>query len=160
MWNPVNLLLISSCIRAVRSEPLIQELTKTDQFLRLMDSLQQAARITFRFFQTFFYCLYCSGQWLLKPTFHIVAILTYPLRSLAFIAFYLKAISPILLFCLVAVCCGLFIGGCAGFLSEAFSSIIVTHSRPKDPSSLLIRRIHLSKTSKPCLKEDTSSLFS
>ncbi|KAI8647847.1 hypothetical protein BD408DRAFT_332977, partial [Parasitella parasitica] len=30
------------------------------------------------------------------------------------------------MFCTAAVCCGVFIGGCAGFAAEAFSSILIT----------------------------------
>lgn len=30
------------------------------------------------------------------------------------------------MFCVAAICCGMFIGGCAGFAAEAFSSILIS----------------------------------
>ncbi|CAO3688485.1 unnamed protein product [Rhizopus stolonifer] len=131
----------------VRSDPLIHEITKTEQFLTLIHSLQAAALITFRFFQTFFAFIYQSSGLLLRPLAYMARMVWYILKRPLELFVHVRALYPILLFCLVAVCCGLFIGGCAGFVSEAFSSVVITAKKEKH-SSVLIRRIQLSSKNK------------
>lgn len=51
-------------------------------------------------------------HWLLAP-------------PLAWVMHVLHVMYPVLMYCLAAVCCGLIMGGCAGFAAEALSSLTV-----------------------------------
>lgn len=129
---------LSSLITAVRSEPLIMELSKTEQFMTILKSMKAAALMSFTFFKFIFSITYKSSRIMLSPIVWIISfswnnLILKPLDLLLSIN---RTLYPITMFCLAAVCCGLFIGGCAGFAAEAFSSIVITATWGPQPKQI------------------------
>lgn len=121
-------IVLSSLFSIAYSEPLINELTKTEQFHAILKSLKAAFFISFHFFKIIFSFIFTFTRLFTRPIYWILNFTwTYLIRKpLALFSYANSTLYPIILFCLAAAACGLFIGGCAGFASEAFSSVVIT----------------------------------
>lgn len=115
---------------------LIQETVATlpveqhqqQQLVQIFTSLIGAIKLSFSFFHSFFYFIYKCTVTILSPILWITtnlwsSFITKPFQLFMHLAHILY---PVIVFCIAAVCCGLFIGGCAGFAAEAFSSILIS----------------------------------
>ncbi|KAI9010917.1 hypothetical protein CLU79DRAFT_772584 [Phycomyces nitens] len=102
---------------------------QTPQYGHLVVSaLLSAASVAYHFFRILFSSIYRLTLALLWPVYWLArlcwtGLVVKPVLLFAHICYVLW---PITLFCLVAVCCGLLIGGCAGFAAEAFSSVLIS----------------------------------
>lgn len=110
------------------SEPLTNEFIKTDQLLSILNLFKTAFILTFTFFKAISILAFKFTSIVLTPFLWIFqlswSILV--LKPLDLFLYVNRTLYPITMFCLAAVFCGLFIGGCAGFAAEAVSSIMIT----------------------------------
>lgn len=152
-----------SSINAEKLADILQDSTATlvktatenqqhqQQFIQILNTIFGAIKLTFSFFKSLFIVFYKCMATVLSP----IMWLTSNLWS-SFVAkpYYLfmhvaRTLYPITLFCLAAICCGLFIGGCAGFAAEAFSSILISATwgpQPKVIEEELVLMEHDSET--------------
>ncbi|KAI8359136.1 hypothetical protein BD560DRAFT_405421 [Blakeslea trispora] len=99
-----------------------------DGFIHVLTALTTAASLSTVFFRSLFGFLFtflsyvCSPfLWLLGMGWSVFVIKPFDLLSYLYHVLY-----PVIMFCLAAVGCGLLIGGCAGFASEALSTLLIT----------------------------------
>ncbi|OAD75470.1 hypothetical protein PHYBLDRAFT_166706 [Phycomyces blakesleeanus NRRL 1555(-)] len=94
----------------------------------IVSALLSAASVAYHFFRILFSSIWKLIMTLLWPVSWLVrlcwtGLVVKPAMLFAHICYVLW---PITLFCLMAVLCGLVIGGCAGFAAEAFSSVLIS----------------------------------
>ncbi|KAG2210611.1 hypothetical protein INT46_005287 [Mucor plumbeus] len=100
----------------------------TDGLMHIFTALSTAASLSIFFFK------YLIG-FMIRITMYSVSPLIW-LSSACWHQFVTKPLDlflhvvnilyPVIMFCVAAICCGIFIGGCAGFAAEAFSSILIS----------------------------------
>ncbi|OBZ87754.1 hypothetical protein A0J61_04194 [Choanephora cucurbitarum] len=108
-----------------------------DGFIHILTALTTAASLSTVFFRSLFSFLFsclsylCSPfLWLLRACWSVFLI-----RPLDLLFYLYSVFYPVIMFCLAAVGCGLFIGGCAGFASEALSTLLITTTWGPQPTS-------------------------
>jgi hypothetical protein len=98
------------------------------QIMQILTSISGAIKLSWSFFKSMFGFLYTCITTILSPIIWILCYLwsqfvTKPFGLFTHVA---HVFYPVILFCIAAICCGLFIGGVAGFAAEAFSSILIS----------------------------------
>ncbi|KAI9252572.1 hypothetical protein EDC94DRAFT_620998 [Helicostylum pulchrum] len=111
------------------------------QLVQIFTSLLGAIKLSFSFFHSFFYFIYKCITTLLSPIMWITTnawsnFVTKPFQLFLHLAHILY---PVTLFCVAAVCCGLFIGGCAGFAAEACSSLLISATWGPQPKKVSVQ---------------------
>ena len=114
------------------------------QIYQLFLSLLDAIQLAFRFFKSMFSFLLNCILTVLTPVTWIAHTVWSNFVAKPFGLFMAAAhiVYPVILFCIAAVACGLFIGGCAGFAAEAFSSLLISATwgpqpvKPKETSEM------------------------
>ncbi|KAI7905028.1 uncharacterized protein BX663DRAFT_308355 [Cokeromyces recurvatus] len=100
----------------------------TDGLLHIFNVLSTAASLSFWFFKHFFSFFIQIITFICSPFVWIFSACWYQFVTKPFhlLSYILHVFYPVILFCIAAMCCGIFIGGCAGFAAEAFSSILIS----------------------------------
>ncbi|KAK4512235.1 Protein kinase [Mucor velutinosus] len=100
----------------------------TDGFMHIFTALSTAASLSIFFFKYLIGFIIKITMYMLSPILWLLGtcwhqFVTKPLDLLLHV---LRVLYPLIMFCVAAICCGVFIGGCAGFAAEAFSSILIS----------------------------------
>lgn len=100
----------------------------TDGIFRIFTVLNTAISLSLYFFKYLFGFIFRIVTYIISPFFWIIKFCWNQFVSKPFdlLLYVLHVLYPVLMFCLAAICCGVFIGGCAGFAAEAFSSILIS----------------------------------
>lgn len=105
-----------------------QVMATTDGLFRIFTVLSTAASLSLYFFKYLFGFLFQIIVYIVSPFIWIIQFCWHQFITKPFdlLLYVLHMLYPVLMFCFAAICCGIFIGGCAGFAAEAFSSILIT----------------------------------
>lgn len=134
------ILLFISSIKAENLTELLQESTATlvktatsnqqhqQQFIQILHTIIGAIKLSCSFFKSLFFLVYKCMTTVLSPIMWLTnnlwaGFVAKPYHLFMHVA---RVLYPVTLFCAAAIFCGLFIGGCAGFAAEAFSSILIS----------------------------------
>ncbi|KAI8087022.1 uncharacterized protein B0P05DRAFT_533389 [Gilbertella persicaria] len=109
-----------------------------DGFMHMLSTLYTAASLSVFFFKHLFGFLYTCVcytclpfLWLLRACWtHFV------IKPLDMCLYVFHVLYPVIMFCLAAMGCGLFIGGCAGFAAEACSSLLISATWGPQPKQI------------------------
>lgn len=120
---------------------LANDQQQQQQLVQIFTSLLGAIKLSFSFFHSFFYFIYKCITTLLSPILWITTnawsnFVTKPFQLFLHLAHILY---PVTLFCVAAICCGLFIGGCAGFAAEACSSLLISATWGPQPKKVSVQ---------------------
>ncbi|KAG0165262.1 hypothetical protein DFQ30_008705 [Apophysomyces sp. BC1015] len=110
----------------IETAQLIESLTQYGTVV--YRTLLGAAALTFTFFRFLFFGIYKVVFNILWPLFWVVRLCWngFVMKPFALFLHVSYVLYPVMMFCLAAVCCGLVIGGCAGFAAEGFSALLIT----------------------------------
>ncbi|CEP16378.1 hypothetical protein [Parasitella parasitica] len=99
----------------------------TDGLMHIFTALSTAANLSLFFFKYLIGFIVTIAMYLLSPMLWLFSACWHQFvtKPLDLFLYVLHVLYPVIMFCTAAVCCGLFIGGCAGFAAEAFSSILI-----------------------------------
>ncbi|KAI9480770.1 MAG: hypothetical protein EXX96DRAFT_192679 [Benjaminiella poitrasii] len=109
-----------------------------DGLLHMFTVLSTATSLSALFLKYIFNFLIQSITYTCSPFVWVLAFcwrqfITKPFNLLLYL---IHVFYPVIMFCIAAMCCGIFIGGCAGFAAEAFSSILISATwGPQPPPS-------------------------
>jgi hypothetical protein len=100
----------------------------TIPILHIVTALSTAVSLSVSFFKYLFGFVINVIQYLFAPFSWLFSTLWSQLVTKPFALFLhvMHILYPVLMFCVAAIGCGLFIGGCAGFAAEAFSNLLIT----------------------------------
>lgn len=106
------------------------------QLLQLFSSLGRAIQLAFTFFKSMFSFFMTCISTACFPFLWIARNLwsQFVVKPFDLFMHVVQFLYPVILFCFAAVCCGLFIGGCAGFAAEACSSLLISATWGPQPS--------------------------
>jgi hypothetical protein len=115
----------------IKSSPIVDShkvMATTDGLLRIFTVLSTAGSLAIYFFKYLFGFIFQIVIYAVSPFLWIIKFSWHQLVTKPFdlLVYTLHVLYPVLMFFLAAICCGVFIGGCAGFAAEAFSSILIS----------------------------------
>ncbi|KAL7310674.1 hypothetical protein PS15m_010145 [Mucor circinelloides] len=99
-----------------------------DGFMQIFTALSTAASLSIFFFKYLIGFIIKCTMYMLSPLLWLSSICWHQFvtKPLDLFLHVLHVLYPVIMFCVAAICCGMFIGGCAGFAAEAFSSILIS----------------------------------
>lgn len=108
----------------------------TDGLMHIFTALSTAASLSIFFFKYLIGFIIRITMYLISPLIWLSStcwhqFVTKPLNLFLHV---LNVLYPVIMFCVAAICCGIFIGGCAGFAAEAFSSILISATWGPQPN--------------------------
>ncbi|CAO3655447.1 unnamed protein product [Mucor hiemalis] len=107
------------------------------QLLQLFSSLSRAIQLALTFFKSMFSFFMTCISTASFPFLWIASSLwsQFVVKPFDLFMHVVQFLYPVILFCFAAVCCGLFIGGCAGFAAEACSSLLISATWGPQPQA-------------------------
>ncbi|KAL9539866.1 hypothetical protein MBANPS3_010017 [Mucor bainieri] len=99
-----------------------------DGFMHIFTALSTAASLSIFFFKYLIGFIINITMYMLSPILWLSSTCWHQFvtKPLDLFLHVLHVLYPVIMFCVAAICCGVFIGGCAGFAAEAFSSILIS----------------------------------
>ncbi|CAO3640299.1 unnamed protein product [Mucor fragilis] len=99
-----------------------------DGFMHIFTALSTAASLSIFFFKYLIGFIIKITMYMLSPLLWVSSTCWHQFvtKPLDLFLHVLHVLYPVIMFCVAAICCGVFIGGCAGFAAEAFSSILIS----------------------------------
>ncbi|KAF1800935.1 hypothetical protein FB192DRAFT_1383098 [Mucor lusitanicus] len=99
-----------------------------DGFMHIFTALSTAASLSIFFFKYLIGFIINITMYMLSPLLWLSSTCWHQFvtKPLDLFLHVLHVLYPVIMFCVAAICCGVFIGGCAGFAAEAFSSILIS----------------------------------
>lgn len=108
----------------------------TDGLMHIFTALSTAASLSIFFFKYLIGFMIRITMYLISPLIWLFSTCWHQFvtKPLDLFLHVLHVLYPVIMFCVAAICCGIFIGGCAGFAAEAFSSILISATWGPQPS--------------------------
>ncbi|GAN11510.1 hypothetical protein MAM1_0643d11073 [Mucor ambiguus] len=99
-----------------------------DGFMHIFTALSTAASLSIFFFKYLIGFIVKITMYMLSPILWLSSTCWHQFvtKPLDLFLHVLHVLYPVIMFCVAAICCGMFIGGCAGFAAEALSSILIS----------------------------------